>query len=228
MALVSGEPTVRRGIQLPERADLKALPAAEGSGLTAGLDRMSQSVSDGPAAHGGRVQLKIQAAMHFGSREAVRSRWSGQKEFAHERFCVWRPVGRVIAARVAGSPERFLMSGGITEVAGIKFVETGATQSELFCGGGGGEFAAPKGGQDFTDQWCTQTVWKLTIMFFIAAKMRDGQPNGQQAIPALRAFRRPPLRSGLLQARRAGGVRLCSHTVRLCSQRSTIFRFTMV
>jgi hypothetical protein len=49
-------------------------------------------------------------------------------------------------------------------------------------------------------------------MFFIVAKMRQWKPNNQQALPALGAFRRPPLRSGLLQAPRAGSVRLCSHT----------------
>jgi hypothetical protein len=73
-----------------------------------------------------------------------------------------------------------------------------------------GQFALPKGGEDITDQRRAQTVWKLTIMFFIAAKMRDGQPNSRRTIPALRAFRRPPLRSGLLYARRAGSVRICS------------------
>jgi hypothetical protein len=55
-------------------------------------------------------------------------------------------------------------------------------------------------------------VRKLAIMFFIAARMFQSRSNDQCAAPALRAFRRPPLRSGLLQARRAGGVRLCSHT----------------
>ena len=60
---------------------------------------------------------------------------------------------------------------------------------------------------------------ELTIMFFKAARMRPRRGLGERGLPARRAFRRPPLRSGLLQARRGGSVHLCSHTVHLCSQR---------
>lgn len=173
---------------------------------------MSQIVGDGPPANGGRIDLKAQAAMNFGGGKAVRSRRTNRQEFAHEPFSALRPVRRVIAARTPRSPAVMLMPGSGTEVIGIELVETGATQPEFFGGDRGGQFAAPKGGQDLTDQRCAQPVRKLTIMFFIAAKMRERQPNNQRALPALRAFRRPPLRSGLLQARRAGSVRLCSHT----------------
>jgi len=105
-----------------------------------------------------------------------------------------------------------LMSGGGTEIIGIKLVKTSATQAQFFSGGGGGQFVASKSSKDFTDQGRAQTVRQLAIVFFIVAKMCQFEPNDQRAAPALRAFRRPPLRSGLLQARRAGGVRLCSHT----------------
>jgi hypothetical protein len=46
------------------------------------------------------------------------------------------------------------------------------------------------------------------MMFFIGRTMAE--PGGLDE----RAFRRPPLHSGLLQARPAKGVHLCSHTYR--------------
>ena len=118
----------------------------------------------------------------------------------------------MITARIAGAPEMLLIFGDGTQVIAIELVEPGAAQVQLLSGGSGGQFIAPKSRKDFTDQRRAQTVWKLAVMFFIAARMFKSQSNYQHATPALRAFRRPPLRSGLLQARRAGGVRLCSHT----------------
>ncbi len=103
----------------------------------------------------------------------------GRKEFAHECFGSGRPIRRVIAARMTWSPAMLLMSGSGTQVMGIKFVEAGSTQSEFFCGGRGGQFAAPKGGENFTNQRCAQAVGKLAIMFFIVAKMCQGQPNSE-------------------------------------------------
>src|SRR6185437_5602830 len=122
----------------------------------------------------------------------------------------------MITARIAGAPEMLLIFGDGTQVIAIELVEPGAAQVQLLSGGSGGQFIAPKSRKDFTDQRRAQTVWKLAVMFFIAARMFKSQSNYQHATPALRAFRRPPLRSGLLQARRAGGVRLCS-------QRSSAF-----
>src|SRR5271155_5568077 len=113
---------------------------------------------------------------------------------------------------MAGTPQVLPMLGGGPQVIGIKLVEPSAAQVQLLSGGRGRQFIAPKSSKDFTDQGCAQTVRELAIVFFIVAKMREWQPNNESAIPALRAFRRPPLRSGLLQARGAGRVRLCSHT----------------
>jgi len=114
------------------------------------------------------------------------------------------PVWGMIAARMAWGPEVLLMSGSSTQVIGIKFVEAGSTYSEFFGGNSAGQFAVPKGGENFTNQRCAQPVRKLAIMFFIAANICEWQPNNEPPIPALRAFCRPSLRSGLPQARRAG------------------------
>src|SRR5882724_11920523 len=53
---------------------------------------------------------------------------------------------------------------------------------------------------------------KLAIMFFINDRMAQTHALTEQIPPALRALRRLSLRSSLPKARRAGGVRLCSHT----------------
>jgi len=53
---------------------------------------------------------------------------------------------------------------------------------------------------------------QLPIMFFIPGRVAQKILACDPVPPALRAFRRLSLRSSLLQARRAGGVRLCAHT----------------
>lgn len=58
VSLVTWEPTVRCGIQLPECADLEALPAPHRSGRAAWGNGVSQIVGDGPPANGGRIDLK--------------------------------------------------------------------------------------------------------------------------------------------------------------------------
>jgi len=77
-----GKPAVRRGIQLPEFADLRALPAADGGADFLGRDGMSQFVGDGPAADLGAVEFEVVQAQGFGSDEAVRrGRRAGQPSF---------------------------------------------------------------------------------------------------------------------------------------------------
>src|SRR6185312_17129301 len=96
------------------------------------------------------------------------------------------------------------MFGGSPQIIGVKLVEARAPQVQLLSGVSGGQFITTKSGKDFTDQRSAQTVRELAIVFFITAKMCQSEANDQPPAPALRAFRRPPLRSGLLQARRAG------------------------
>ena len=52
------KPAVRRGIQLPEFADLSALPAAYGCQDAFGRDGMSELVSERPTANLGAVELE--------------------------------------------------------------------------------------------------------------------------------------------------------------------------
>jgi hypothetical protein len=57
-ALGVRKPAVRRGIQLPEFADLSALPAAHGSPEAFGRDGMGEVVFQGPPADLGAVEFE--------------------------------------------------------------------------------------------------------------------------------------------------------------------------
>ena len=65
MAFVPGEPPVRGGVQLPQRADFEALPAARGGGWTGLGQRVRQAMCQRPAPDSGRIQGQVQAAEHF-------------------------------------------------------------------------------------------------------------------------------------------------------------------
>jgi len=57
------------------------------------------------------------------------------------------------------------------EIVGIKPVETRAAHDESAGRQGGREFLSAKGREHFADQRCSQTMRKLTIVFFIGASM---------------------------------------------------------
>ena len=187
MFFVTGEPAVGRGVELPERADFQALPAADGGGWAWGGHGMRQLVGDGPAAHGGGIDLETEAAVDFGGGAAIGGGWFRGEQFAQEGFDAGGPVGRVIAARNAGRPELRLRARDGAEIIGVEFVEAGAAEAEFFGGDGGGDFVAPEGGEEFADQGCAETMGELTIIFFMVARMRERAGVGERSVPALRA-----------------------------------------
>ena len=220
---VAGEPAVGCGVELPERPDLQTLPAAQRSRRTRRWEWMGKLLCDGPAAHGGRIDLKVQAAMDFGGGTAIGRGRAGGEQFAQERRGAARPVRGVIAAGGTRSPVLGRVTGDGAQVVTVEFVEARAAAAEFGGGADGGDFVAAEGGEDFADQGRPEAMGELTIMFFIAARMVGKRGLGEWRASALRAFRRPPLRSGLLQARRAESVRLCSQ--RLSGFARTLFAF---
>lgn len=76
----------------------------------------------------------------------------------------------MIATRTAGTPEVLLIFGSGSQVIGIQLVKPSATQVQLLSGSGSGQFITTKSGKDFKNQRRAQTVRKLAIVFFIAAK----------------------------------------------------------
>lgn len=72
-----GPPAVRSGVELPERADLAALPAADGGarfgrGLFGG-----EAIGERETADGGRIELEIEAAFDLAGGGAVAGRRAG-------------------------------------------------------------------------------------------------------------------------------------------------------
>src|SRR5208337_3671121 len=118
----------------------------------------------------------------------------------------------MISSRGSWLPTLLLAAGCGMEIVRIEFIKASASQTEFFGGHRGGEFLSPEGRKHLADQRSAETMGKLAIMFFIDRRMAQARQFAEQIPPALRAFRRLSLRSSLLQARRAGGVRLCSHT----------------
>ena len=185
--LVAGEPAVRRGVELPERADFQALPAAGRGGRTRGRERMSQVLRDGPTAHGGGIDEEAQPPMHLRGGAAIgRGRFGGE-QFAQQRFGAVGPVGSVIAPGGSGRPVFRAVACRRPEIGAVEFVEAGAAQAELVGGDDGGDFAAAEGGEEFADQRSPEAGGKLAIMFFIAARMAEPARTDESPVPALRA-----------------------------------------
>ena len=145
---------------------------------------MCQLVGDGPAAHGGGINLETETAVDFGGGAAIRRGRFGGEQFAQERLDASGPVRRVIAARSARRPERCRRVGGGVEIIGVELVEAGAAEAEFFGGDGGGDFVATESGEEFADQWSAETVSELSIMFFKAARMRVRREVGERGLPA--------------------------------------------
>ena len=93
-------------------------------------------VGDGPAAHGGGINLETETAVDFGGGAAIRRGRFGGEQFAQERLDASGPVRRVIAARSARRPERCRRVGGGVEIIGVELVEAGAAEAEFYDGDG--------------------------------------------------------------------------------------------
>jgi len=82
LAVDAREPGMRGGVQLPEGADLEALPASEGRRGVAGGRGMSQAVGSSPTPHGGGIQPDVQTTLDLGGDKAVGSRRAHAQESA--------------------------------------------------------------------------------------------------------------------------------------------------
>jgi len=70
-----------RGVELPEFADLSALPAADGGQDFFWRDGMGEMIFQCPTADLGAVEFEGMQAEGFGSGEAVRTRWGAGQTF---------------------------------------------------------------------------------------------------------------------------------------------------
>ncbi len=190
------KPTMRSGIELPQGADLRALPAAHGSLWSFGRLGWSEAVGQGEAADGGRIKGDLAAAQDFAGGEAVAGGRAGAEELAQERLDLCGPGRRMVAARSARLPEVAAPCRAGAEIVPIEFVKARAAQSQSLRARAGGQFAGPEGAEDFADERSAQAGGELGIRFFTARSMCRHGPGWEARSDLEPAAWRPPLRSG--------------------------------
>src|ERR1019366_10112010 len=99
-----------RSIQLPELADLRALPATDWGLRAFGRMRMRQTILHRPAADLGAVELEGVQAQGLGSGEAVRARWGASQTLFEEVGDGLGPGGGVVATRGSREPRISLLA----------------------------------------------------------------------------------------------------------------------
>ncbi len=146
------EPTVGGSIQLPEFADLGALPAPNRSVRFFGGGGVGIAVFDGPMADLAAVESESMEAQDFGSHEAIGRRGRAGQALFEEIDDGLRPRGSVVAARAARSPKAGLfLSAGLAVVAG-QDIEAAGRDVQLVGGFGGRERALVEGFENMADE----------------------------------------------------------------------------
>ena len=155
------EPVVGGGIELPDLADLRALPAADGSQGFAGGGAMGMAVLQRPVADLGPIELEVVEAQGLGGDEAVRARGRAIQALDEQVDHGLRPGFGVVTAGVAGRPEiAFLVSRSV-EVAAEENVEAAARKPELTGGLRSGRRAMPKGFEHMPNERAGVTMMEL-------------------------------------------------------------------
>ena len=191
-----GKEPVRRGIELPKRADFSTLPAAHRGARLARRPRRSQAVSAGETADGGRIHGQAEAARHLAGGKAVVRRRSRAEEPAQERLDGGGPGPGMIATRSARLPPVLRARDAGAEIIGVELVKAGAPDCQRRSRSRGCEPACTEGGEDFADQRSAETVDELLIVFFTPRTMPDGGAGRQARSARQRPVLGPSLRSG--------------------------------
>ena len=159
------KPAMRRGVELPEFADLSALPAAHGRQNFFGRDGMSELVREGPAADLGAVELEGVQAEGFGSGEAVRTRWRAGQPFFEQVRNGLRPRGGMIATGSPGRPERLWFAGACGVVSCGQSVKAAGGEAELRGGLDGTPRVLPECVKHMADEGGSVAMMELLILF---------------------------------------------------------------
>ena len=141
-----------RSVQLPEFADLGALPAAHWCVGAFGLSHMRKTLFNRPAADLGAVQLEGVQSEGFGGGEAVRARWGASQAFFEKVGDRLGPSSGVVTPRGSWHPQPRFLSGAGAEVIGKERIEAAGGETELFGGFGGSHGATSEGGQHMTNE----------------------------------------------------------------------------
>ena len=182
-----GEPAVGRGIELPEFADLGALPAANRSEKAFGRDGVSEFIFDGPVPDLSAVELEGMEAQGFGGDKAIRRRRHAVESFAEQFQHGLRPGCGVVSSGSAGNPERVFFIGAGAEVGGEQNVKAAGRQAEFLGSVRGADSMIAERVEHMPDKGRSMAVDEL-LMFF---KLAEYQRNS----PRRPSFRRASLRS---------------------------------
>ena len=147
-----GKPAMGRSIQLPEFADLGALPAAHGSVRAFGWSGMRQAILNRPAADLGAVELEGVQAQSFGGGKAVRARRGASQAFFEEVGDRLGPSGGVVASRGSRGPHIPFLSRAGPEVIGEERIKAAESHAELCRRFGGRQGVVPAGSQHMPDE----------------------------------------------------------------------------
>ena len=186
------EPAVRRGVELPEFADLRALPAAHRGQNFFGRDGMGQMVGERPAADLGAVQFEVMQAQGFGSGEAVRTRRRAGQTFFEQVKDGLRPRGGMVAPGSAGRPEGWLFLGARGIASGGENVEAAGRKAALRGGLDGTQRVLAERVEHMADKGGCVTMDELLMLFKDVERNRRPWPHHP-------SFRRASLRSPILQ-----------------------------
>ena len=147
-----------RSVQLPQFADLGALPAPDRGVRALGWSPMGQAILEGPAADLSAVKLERMQAQDFRSREAVGGRWGASQAFLEEVSNRLRPGRGMVTPGGSWNPQTLFLAGASEEVSGGENVEATAGNAQLRGGCGGGQRVLPEGRQDMADEGRSMTI----------------------------------------------------------------------
>ena len=147
-----GEPAMGRSVQLPELADLGALPATHWGVRAFVRSRMGTTIFHRPAADLCSVELEGVQSEGFGGGEAVRARWGTSQALFEQVGDRFGPSGSVVAPRGSGNPQALFLSRVGSEVIGGKRIKSAAGQAELFGSFGGRQGVLPEGSQHMPNE----------------------------------------------------------------------------
>ena len=146
------EPAMGGSVQLPEFADLGALPATYWGVRAFGRSRMRIPVFNCPAADLCAVELEGVQSEGIGGDEAVRARRGTSQALFKQVGNRLGPSAGVVTTRGARDPQTLLLSRVGAEVIGGECIKATAGQAELFGSFVGRQGVLSEGGQHMPDE----------------------------------------------------------------------------
>ena len=141
-----------RSIQLPEFADLGALPTTHWGARAFRWSGMGEAILHGPAADLGAVEFEGVQAQGLGGGEAVRARRGARQALLEEVGDGLGPGGGVVATRDSRDPRISLLARAGPEVIGGERIKTAERHAELGRPFGGCQGALSEGSQHMPNE----------------------------------------------------------------------------